>query len=138
VVGVASSLSISKRATGSCREAWKRHSWLQLTRLSTIYQSHLREPVPTPCPLKIAACLPSIQIQQRIAAESCHHHAYPPRQGYAISSKRASVYLPLDASNTFQNMFLGFAGIVTAVSLWSIWGGDMFPADKDPKGGTLK
>jgi hypothetical protein len=35
-----------------------------------------------------------------------------------------------------QNLFLGFAGLVTAVSLWSIWGGDMFPAEKDPKGGS--
>ncbi|KAK3070682.1 hypothetical protein LTR53_010025 [Teratosphaeriaceae sp. CCFEE 6253] len=31
-------------------------------------------------------------------------------------------------------MFLGFAGIVTAVSVWSIWGGDMFPQAVDPKG----
>ena len=34
-------------------------------------------------------------------------------------------------------MFLssGFAGIVTAVAAWSIWGGDLFPADKEPTGG---
>lgn len=32
-----------------------------------------------------------------------------------------------------RNAFLGFAGIVTAVAAWSIWGGDMFPAE-DPKG----
>lgn len=31
-------------------------------------------------------------------------------------------------------MFLGFAGIVTAVAAWSIWGGDMFPQQADPKG----
>ncbi|KAK5113858.1 hypothetical protein LTR85_010391 [Meristemomyces frigidus] len=31
-------------------------------------------------------------------------------------------------------MFLGFAGIVTAVAAWSIWGGDMFPQQEDPKG----
>ena len=31
-------------------------------------------------------------------------------------------------------MFLGFAGIVTAVAAWSIWGGDMFPREADPKG----
>jgi hypothetical protein len=37
-----------------------------------------------------------------------------------------------------QNLFLGFAGIVTAVSMWNIWGGDMFPAEKDPKGGMSK
>ena len=30
---------------------------------------------------------------------------------------------------------IGFAGIVTAVAAWSIWGGDMFPAEKDPTGG---
>lgn len=30
---------------------------------------------------------------------------------------------------------LGFAGIVTAVAAWSIWGGDMFPGEKDPTGG---
>jgi len=29
----------------------------------------------------------------------------------------------------------GFAGIITAVSAWSIWGSDMFPAGPDPKGG---
>jgi len=28
----------------------------------------------------------------------------------------------------------GFTGIVTASALWSMWGGDMFPADKDPTG----
>ena len=31
---------------------------------------------------------------------------------------------------------IGFAGIVTAVAAWSIWGGDMFPAETDPTGGT--
>lgn len=30
--------------------------------------------------------------------------------------------------------FLGFAGLVTVASLWSMWGGDMFPAEKDPTG----
>lgn len=30
---------------------------------------------------------------------------------------------------------VAFAGIVTAVSAWSIWGGEMFPAEKDPVGG---
>lgn len=29
----------------------------------------------------------------------------------------------------------GFAGIVTAVAAWTIWGGEMFPAAKDPTGG---
>ncbi len=31
-------------------------------------------------------------------------------------------------------MFLGFAGLVTAVAAWGIWGGDMFPQAADPKG----
>lgn len=29
----------------------------------------------------------------------------------------------------------GFAGIVTAVAVWSIWVGDLFPANKEPTGG---
>ena len=33
------------------------------------------------------------------------------------------------------NSRAAFAGIVTAVSAWSIWGGEMFPAEKDPTGG---
>ena len=31
----------------------------------------------------------------------------------------------------------GFAGIVTAAAAWSIWGGEIFPAEKDPTGGTM-
>ena len=34
-------------------------------------------------------------------------------------------------------MATGFAGIVTAAAAYSIWGGEMFPAEKDPTGGTL-
>lgn len=30
---------------------------------------------------------------------------------------------------------VAFAGIVTAVSAWSIWGGEIFPGEKDPSGG---
>jgi hypothetical protein len=30
---------------------------------------------------------------------------------------------------------IGFAGLVTVASLWNLWGGDMFPAEGDPKGG---
>ena len=38
-----------------------------------------------------------------------------------------------------QNLFLGFAGVVTAVAAWSIWGqGDMFPKPEDPKGDPEK
>ena len=32
---------------------------------------------------------------------------------------------------------LGFAGIVTAVAAWTIWGSDLFPAEKDPVGGAI-
>jgi len=33
-----------------------------------------------------------------------------------------------------RNAFLAFSGIVTAVAAWSIWGGDIFPTEKDPTG----
>ena len=33
-------------------------------------------------------------------------------------------------------IIVGFAGIVTAVAAWSIWGGEMFPAT-DPTGGKF-
>ncbi|KAL9101768.1 MAG: hypothetical protein Q9163_003015 [Psora crenata] len=33
-----------------------------------------------------------------------------------------------------RNALLGFAGMVTAVAAWSIWGSDLFPAQKDPSG----
>ncbi|KAK4958638.1 hypothetical protein LTR28_005430, partial [Elasticomyces elasticus] len=34
-----------------------------------------------------------------------------------------------------QNAFLGFAGLVTAVTAWTIWGpSDIFPQAPDPKG----
>ena len=36
----------------------------------------------------------------------------------------------------FFYLFVGFAGLVTVASLWNMWGGDMFPAEKDPSGGT--
>ncbi|GAB7366672.1 hypothetical protein MBLNU230_g8655t1 [Neophaeotheca triangularis] len=36
--------------------------------------------------------------------------------------------------NFNQNLFLGFAGLVTAVAVYSIWGQDsMFPAETEPK-----
>ncbi|KAI9875911.1 MAG: hypothetical protein M1830_007782 [Pleopsidium flavum] len=43
---------------------------------------------------------------------------------------------PLDRALQSRNAFLGFAGIVTAVAAWTIWGSDMFPAEKDPIGGN--
>jgi len=30
-------------------------------------------------------------------------------------------------------MFLGFAGLITGVAVWSIWGQDMFPKPEEPK-----
>lgn len=33
------------------------------------------------------------------------------------------------------DIMIAFAGIVTAVSAWSIWGGELFPGEKDPVGG---
>lgn len=30
---------------------------------------------------------------------------------------------------------IGFAGLIGAVAVWSIWGGDMFPKEPDPTGG---
>ena len=36
-----------------------------------------------------------------------------------------------------SHYWLGFAGLVTAVAAWSIWGSDMFPAAQDPVGGEL-
>lgn len=38
------------------------------------------------------------------------------------------------SANATQNVFIGFAGLVTAVSVWMIWGqGDMFPKQKPAK-----
>lgn len=36
---------------------------------------------------------------------------------------------------TATEYIVGFAGLVTVASLWNIFGGDMFPAEKDPTGG---
>ncbi|ROW06228.1 hypothetical protein VMCG_04599 [Cytospora schulzeri] len=41
---------------------------------------------------------------------------------------------PLDNAMRSKNMFLAFGGLITAVGVWSIWGGDMFPSNADPKG----
>ncbi|PSK55197.1 hypothetical protein B9Z65_2586 [Elsinoe australis] len=40
----------------------------------------------------------------------------------------------LDRTMQSRNVFIGFAGLVTAVSVWMIWGqGDMFPKKKPAK-----
>ncbi|KAE8383023.1 hypothetical protein BDV26DRAFT_196701 [Aspergillus bertholletiae] len=41
---------------------------------------------------------------------------------------------PLDRAMHSKNLFLGFAGMVTAAAAWAIWGSDMFPAESDPTG----
>jgi len=41
---------------------------------------------------------------------------------------------PLDRALNSPNLLLGFAGIITAVAAWGIWGGDMFPVEPDPSG----
>ncbi|KAK3945191.1 hypothetical protein QBC46DRAFT_373035 [Diplogelasinospora grovesii] len=41
---------------------------------------------------------------------------------------------PLDKAMKSRNAFLAFTGLVTGVAIWAIWGGDMFPADADPRG----
>ncbi|KAL3262669.1 CobW/HypB/UreG, nucleotide-binding domain family protein [Aspergillus niger] len=43
---------------------------------------------------------------------------------------------PLDRALNSKNLFLGFAGMVTAAAAWAIWGSDVFPAEADPTGGT--
>lgn len=34
-----------------------------------------------------------------------------------------------------QNLFFGFAGLVSAAAVWSIFGSDIFPQQPDPTGG---
>ncbi|KAJ5934800.1 hypothetical protein N7454_001188 [Penicillium verhagenii] len=41
---------------------------------------------------------------------------------------------PLDRAMNSKNLFMGFAGMVTAVAAYSIWGTDVFPSEADPKG----
>ncbi|CAH0040672.1 unnamed protein product [Clonostachys solani] len=41
---------------------------------------------------------------------------------------------PLDNMMRSKNMVLAFGGAVAAAAVWSIWGGDIFPAEPDPKG----
>ncbi|KAB8249997.1 hypothetical protein BDV35DRAFT_116057 [Aspergillus flavus] len=40
----------------------------------------------------------------------------------------------LDRAMHSKNLFLGFAGMVTAAAAWAIWGSDIFPAESDPTG----
>ncbi|KAL7915017.1 hypothetical protein GGI35DRAFT_474717 [Trichoderma velutinum] len=41
---------------------------------------------------------------------------------------------PLDSAMKSKNALLAFGGVVVAAAAWSIFGGDMFPAQEDPKG----
>ncbi|KAI4864686.1 hypothetical protein F4820DRAFT_423076 [Hypoxylon rubiginosum] len=40
----------------------------------------------------------------------------------------------LDNAMKSKNAVLAFSGLVTAALAWSMWGGNMFPPDADPKG----
>jgi hypothetical protein len=39
--------------------------------------------------------------------------------------------------STDSVVHIAFAGVVGLASVWNMWGGDMFPAEKDPTGGKL-
>ncbi|KAF2084240.1 hypothetical protein K490DRAFT_69022 [Saccharata proteae CBS 121410] len=41
---------------------------------------------------------------------------------------------PLDRALQSKGSFFAFAGIVSAVAAWTIWGSDIFPAEPDPTG----
>ena len=55
----------------------------------------------------------------------------------AMQSRNAFFGTPLRGESHLIRIdtIVAFAGIVTAVSAWSIWGGEMFPGEKDPTGG---
>lgn len=38
------------------------------------------------------------------------------------------------SSSLTQHSLTAFGGAVAAAAVWSIWGGDIFPAEPDPKG----
>ncbi|KAL1304777.1 hypothetical protein AAFC00_003712 [Neodothiora populina] len=44
----------------------------------------------------------------------------------------------LDKALNSKNLFIGFTGLVSAAAMWSIWGGDLFPQEPDPKGDPEK
>ncbi|KAH7358888.1 hypothetical protein B0T11DRAFT_285336 [Plectosphaerella cucumerina] len=41
---------------------------------------------------------------------------------------------PLDHAMKSRNSLLAFGGLVTAVAVWAVYGGDMFPREGDPTG----
>ena len=41
---------------------------------------------------------------------------------------------PMDRALQSRNLFFGFAGLVAVASFANLFGGDIFPAEKDPKG----
>ncbi|KAK5788593.1 hypothetical protein VI817_009551 [Penicillium citrinum] len=47
---------------------------------------------------------------------------------------RYSSFSRLSRERSHLTHSAGFAGMVTAVAAWSIWGTDVFPAQDDPKG----
>lgn len=67
--------------------------------------------------------------------EQYRHYADSTRQNSAVKGMRATPrYAALIKSDLSQNLFFGFAGLVTAVSAWVIWGpSDIFPK-QEPAG----
>ena len=78
---------------------------------------------------------PDIEI---IVVANSLHHAYTTRSRHELQGIVLSLTQRHFQADQNQNMFLGFAGVVTAVAAWSIWGGDMFPAQPDPTGDPEK
>lgn len=84
---------------------------------------------------------------------SLHFYTMPTELDRALKSKvllislinsktnntRTSSWVPIPPASKYDlndlNV-LGFAGLVTAAAAWTIWGGDMFPAEPDPTGGS--
>lgn len=43
-------------------------------------------------------------------------------------------YLSIQVSSVLTETIKAFGGVVVAAAAWSIFGGDLFPAQEDPKG----
>lgn len=49
-------------------------------------------------------------------------------------SVRHIPHLPIQITSTLTEAKIAFGGVVVAAAAWSIFGGDLFPAQEDPKG----
>lgn len=75
-------------------------------------------------------------------SENCwlsqYQDAYATRQSDAVAERFFGYVSEKGESHLIGvDIVVAFAGIVTAVSAWSIWGGEMFPGEKDPVGGRI-